>query len=74
MTTPGRTVVNYMETEGVEHMEWPAGSPDINPIQNMSSEVTRIMDASPNHPTILEELRQAAIDAWQTLSFKLWQP
>jgi len=59
-----------METEGIEPMEWPASSPDINPIENMSSKVTRTMDASANLPTILEELQQAAIDAWQTLALQ----
>ena len=62
-----RTVVNFMETEGIEHMEWPAVSPDMNPIENMWSEVTRTMDASANQPTNLAELRQAVIDAWQAL-------
>ena len=58
---------NFMETEGIEHMEWPAVSPDINPIENLGSEVTRTMDASANQPTNLAELRQAVIDAWQAL-------
>ena len=52
-----RTVVNFMETEGIEHMEWPAVSPDINPIENLLSEVTRTMDASANQPTNLAKLR-----------------
>ena len=62
-----RTVVNFMETEGIEHMEWPAASPDMNPIENLWSEVTRTMDASANQPTNLAELRQAVMDAWQAL-------
>jgi len=62
-----RTVVNLMETEGVKHMEWPAVSPNMNPIEDMWSEVTRTVDASANQPTNLAELRQAVIDAWQVL-------
>jgi len=62
-----RTVVNFMETEGIEHMEWPVVSMDMNPTDNMWSEVTRTMDASANQPTNLAELRQAVIDAWQAL-------
>jgi hypothetical protein len=38
-------------------MEWPAVSPDMNPIENMWSEVTRTMEASANQPTNLAELR-----------------
>jgi len=68
-TRPHRTctVVNFTETEGMEHMEWPAMSLDMNPIENMWSKVTRTTDASVNQPTNLAELRQAVIDAWQAL-------
>ena len=61
-----RTVVNFMETEGIEHIEWPA----VSLIENMWSEVTRTMNASANQPTILGELRQAVIDAWQALALQ----
>ena len=53
-----------METEGIEHKEWPTVSPDMNPIENMRSEVTHTIDAIANQSTNLEELRQAVIDAW----------
>ena len=36
------------ENEGIEHLEWPAVSPDMNPVENIWSEVTRTMDASAN--------------------------
>ena len=61
-----RTVVNFMETEGIEHMECPAVSSDMNPIENLWSKVTHTMDSSANQPTNLAEFRQAIIDAWQT--------
>jgi len=63
-----RRVVNFMETEGTEHMEWPAVYMDMNPIDNIWSDVTRTIDASANQPTNLAELRQAVIDAWQALT------
>jgi len=62
-----RTMVNFMETEGIEHMESPAVSPDMNHTENIWSEVTRTMDASANQPTNLAVLRQEANDAWQAL-------
>ena len=58
-----RTLVNFVETEVIEHMEWLAVSPDMNPIENMWSEVTRTMAASANQSTNLAQLRQAVIDA-----------
>ncbi len=48
-------------------MEWPAVSPDMNPIENLWSEVIHTKDASANQLTNLAELRQAVIDAWQAL-------
>ena len=66
MATPGLTELIHWsiscKLKGSEHMEWPAVSPDTNPIENMWYEVTRTMDASANQPTNLEELRQAVID------------
>jgi len=53
MPQRARTVVSFQETEGIEHMEWPAVSPDMNPIENMWSEVTCTMDASAKQPTNL---------------------
>jgi len=58
-----RIVVKFMETEGMEHMEWPAVFSYINHIDNMRSEVTRTMDGSVNQPTNLAKLRQAVINA-----------
>jgi len=52
-------------------MEWPVVSPDMIPIENLWSEVTRMMDASANQPTNLAELRQAVLDAWQALPLQI---
>ena len=64
-----RIVVNFVETEGIEDMEWPAVFPDMNYIENLWSKVTHTMDASVNQPTNLAELRQAVVDAWQVLPY-----
>ena len=40
-------VVNFMETEVIEHIKWSEVFSDMNPIENLS-EVTRFMDASVN--------------------------
>ena len=49
------TVVNFMETEVIEHMEWPAVSPDMNHIGNKWSEGTNTMDARANQATNIAE-------------------
>ena len=36
-----RTVGTFLEDQGVEHLPWPACSPDMNPIENLWAEVTR---------------------------------
>ena len=39
-----RTITNYFEQQGMEHLEWPAVSPDMNPIENVWAEMTHYMN------------------------------
>ena len=66
-------VVNFMETEGIEHMAWPAVSPDMNPTENMWSEVTRTMDASSNQTTNLANCNRQSLMHGKLCLFKPWQ-
>ncbi len=57
----------FMEEEGIEHLPWPAMSPDMNPIENLWAEVSRTMNESVIQPTNVPELRQAIIDVWDAI-------
>lgn len=62
-----RTVTNFLENQEVEHMGWPACSPDMNPIENLWAEVTRRLSKLEQQPTNVRELQQAVIDAWAAI-------
>ena len=41
---------------GVEEVEWPAWSPDLNPIEHLWDELERRLGAMPNRPTSVPDL------------------
>ena len=59
-----RTVMNFLQNEDIEHMEWPACSPDMNPIENLWAEITRRINILEHQPTNVQELSQAVTTAW----------
>ena len=59
-----RTVATFLQDQGVEHLPWPACSPDMNPIENLWAEVTRGINNLARQLTNVDELRQAVMDAW----------
>ena len=56
-----RRVREFLENENVEHLDWPALSPDMNPIENLRAEVSRRLGNMDNQPITLQELRHALI-------------
>ena len=66
-----RTVTAFLQDQDVEHLPWPACSPDMNPIENLWSEVTRRSNQLAHQPTNVNELRQAVMDAWADIPLNL---
>lgn len=62
-----RAVADFFEEEEVEHLPWPACSPDMNPIENLWAEVTRRMNKLDHQPTNVAQCRQAVMDAWAAI-------
>lgn len=65
---------------GVEIMEWPPYSPDLNPIENIWALLkSEILKAHPelkylrNNPTTLDILVDAAQEAWDTLEINIFE-
>ena len=51
-----RVVTEYLECEGIERMNWPARSPDINPIEHVWDILQRRISARLAEPQTRENL------------------
>ena len=58
-----RLVQQWFHNENVTVMEWPAQSPDLNPIENMWDHLKRVVQEK--NPANMGELWRAINDAWK---------
>ena len=56
-----RVVTEYLEHEGIERMNWPARSPDINPIEHVWDIPQKRVSARPAQPRTREDLTRVLI-------------
>ncbi|GFY25175.1 transposable element Tc3 transposase [Trichonephila clavipes] len=53
-----------LQSEDITRMDWPAYSPDLNPIEHVWDMLGRRIAARQSPPTCLPELRRALLDEW----------
>ncbi|GFU21680.1 transposable element Tcb1 transposase [Trichonephila clavipes] len=53
-----------LQSEDITRMDWPAYSPDLNPIEHVWDMLGRRIAARQPPPTYLSELRRALLDEW----------
>ncbi|GFS74659.1 transposable element Tcb2 transposase [Trichonephila clavipes] len=53
-----------LQSEDITHMDWPAYSPDWNPIEHVSDMLVRRIATRQPPPTCLPELRRALLYEW----------
>ena len=63
----GRIVRNYLQEVNINCMEWPARSPDLNPIEHAWDEHGRCVRQRNPPPITLRELKTALIEEWENI-------
>ncbi|GFW67361.1 transposable element Tcb1 transposase [Trichonephila clavipes] len=58
---------DYLESEGIARMAWPAYSPDLNPIENLWDALVRAVSSRFPPPVTLIELETALLEEWRLL-------
>jgi transposase len=57
-------VKDYLKKQSYQTIEWPAQSPDLNPIENMWSLLKRRLNDYEAAPKGMEELNERVTDVW----------
>lgn len=60
-------VRDYLQEVEIPVMQWPARSPDLNPIEHLWDDVKRRVRARDPAPTTLQELEDAVVEEWENL-------
>ena len=61
-----RITDQYLEQATIVRMEWPARSPDLNPIEH-AWDMLQTAVSSPVQPASVQELRQALLEEWDQI-------
>ena len=62
-----RITDQYLEQATIVRMEWPARSPDLNPIEHAWDMLQTAVSSRPVQPASVQELRQAVLEEWDQI-------
>ncbi|GFX79724.1 transposable element Tc3 transposase [Trichonephila clavipes] len=69
--SPRVLIDDFLETENIQRMSWPANSPDLNSIEHVWDMLGRQIAALSRPPSSLTEMKRALQEAWNRLSTQL---
>ena len=62
-----RIVTGFLRDTNIDVMDWPARSPDLNPIEHMWDALGRAVRGRLNPPETLEQLSETLIEEWNRI-------
>ena len=62
-----RIINEYLRDEGIERMEWPVSSPDLNPIEHLWDQLGRSVRQRVTDRTTLADLWLILVEEWDTI-------
>ena len=68
-----RSIQKWFVKTGVEELDWPAQSPDNNPIKHLWDELERRLRARPNRPTSVPDLTHPLEAEWKQIHAAMLQ-
>jgi hypothetical protein len=68
-----RSIQKWFVKIGVEELDWPAQSPDLNPIKHIWDELKLRLQPRPNHPTSVSNLTNALVAEWKQVPTVMFQ-
>ena len=65
---PSATAREWFETQDINVLDWPAQSPDLNPIEHLWDHLKRRLNTYEAHPTSIHELERRIHAEWASIS------
>jgi len=62
-----RVITDYLQNVGVERMEWPAKSPDLNPIEYLWDQLGHVVHVGVTNTTTLADLPRLLVEEWNAI-------
>ena len=68
-----RSIQKWFGEIGLEELDWPTQSPDLNPIEHLWDELECRLRARPNRPTSVPNLTSALVAEWKQIPTAMFQ-